>query len=192
MKVLLIDNYDSFTYNLVHYLEKMNVEVEVVRNDQEIPSLAGFDALVLSPGPGLPKESGKLMDVITDAYGRKPILGICLGMQALAEHTGASLYNRNGVMHGRTAKLQNVRESLLLRGVKDKTVGLYHSWAIIAKGLPEEWTVCATAMDDCAPMVMENHKKSAYGVQFHPESILTAEGFKMMENWVQSFSPKNQ
>ena len=96
MMLLLIDNYDSFTYNLVHYFEKMDVEVEVVRNDQNIPSLQAFDALVLSPGPGLPKESGKLMDVIANAYGKKPILGICLGMQALAEHAGAKLYNRDG------------------------------------------------------------------------------------------------
>ena len=106
MKVLLIDNYDSFTYNLVHYLEKMDVEVYVVRNDQEAPPLKAFDALVLSPGPGLPKESGKLMTFIAAAYGKMPILGICLGMQALAEHAGATLYNREGVMHGRTTVLQ--------------------------------------------------------------------------------------
>ena len=188
MKVLLIDNYDSFTYNLVHYLEKMDVDVEVVRNDQNIPSLEAFDALVLSPGPGLPKESGKLMDVIANAYGTKPILGICLGMQALAEHSGAKLYNRDGVMHGRTAELENIQESLLLQDVQDLTVGLYHSWAIVAEGLPKDWKVCATAMNDRAPMVMENRTKNAYAVQFHPESILTVEGFKMMENWVQSLS----
>jgi anthranilate synthase component 2 len=186
MKVLLIDNYDSFTYNLVHYLEKMDVEVVVVRNDQEIPSLEIFDALVLSPGPGLPKESGKLMEVIANAYGKMPILGICLGMQALAEHSGAALYNRDGVMHGRTAELENIQESLLLKDVQNVTVGLYHSWAIVAEGLPKEWKVCATAMDDLAPMVVENRTKRAYAVQFHPESILTVEGFKMMENWVQS------
>ena len=188
MKVLLIDNYDSFTYNLVHYFEKMDVEVEVVRNDQNIPSLQAFDALVLSPGPGLPKESGKLMNVIANAYGKKPILGICLGMQALAEHAGAKLYNRDGVMHGRTTKLENIQESLLLQGVQDLTVGLYHSWAIVAERLPEDWKVCATAMDDRAPMVMENRTKNAFAVQFHPESILTVEGFNMMENWVKSLS----
>ena len=186
MKVLLIDNYDSFTYNLVHYLEKMDVEVVVVRNDQNIPSLEAFDALVLRPGPGLPKESGKLMDVIANAYGNKPILGICLGMQALAEHSGAKLYNRDGVMHGRTTELENLKDSLLLEGVRDMTVGLYHSWAVVAEGLPSDWTVCATAMDDRAPMVMENKEKKAYAMQYHPESILTVEGFRMMENWVNS------
>jgi len=186
MKVLLIDNYDSFTYNLVHYLEKMDVEVDVVRNDQKIPLLENFDALVLSPGPGLPKESSKLMTVIAAAYGKMPILGICLGMQALAEHAGAALYNRKGVMHGRTVKLQNIQESVLLQDVQDLTVGLYHSWAIVAEELPGDWKVCATAMEDCAPMVMENRGKRAYAVQFHPESILTKGGFKMIENWVLS------
>ncbi len=186
MKVLLIDNYDSFTYNLVHYLEKMDVEVVVVRNDDKIPSLQSFDALVLSPGPGLPEESGQLMDIITKAYGKMPILGICLGMQALAEHSGAKLYNRDGVMHGRTTELKDVRESLLLDGVQDVTVGLYHSWAVVAEGLPSDWSVCATAMEDSAPMVMENKEKQAYAMQYHPESILTVEGFKMMENWVNS------
>lgn len=186
MKVLLIDNYDSFTYNLVHYLEKMDMEVVVVRNDDEIPPLTDFDALVLSPGPGLPNESGKLTDIIAQAYGLMPILGICLGMQALAEHSGAKLYNRDGVMHGRTTELKNVKESLLLDGVQNMTVGLYHSWAVVAEGLPSDWTVCATAMEDRAPMVMENKEKKAYAMQYHPESILTVEGFKMMENWVNS------
>ena len=186
MKVLLIDNYDSFTYNLVHYLENMEVAVTVVRNDQRIPPLHDFDALVLSPGPGLPKESGQLMAIIEEAFGKMPILGICLGMQALAEHSGAKLYNRDGVMHGRTTELKNVRESLLLKDIKDKTVGLYHSWAVVAEGLPSDWTICATAMDDLAPMVMENASKKAYAVQFHPESILTVEGYKMLEHWVES------
>jgi anthranilate synthase component 2 len=186
MNVLLIDNYDSFTYNLVHYLEKLDVEVVVVRNNDEMPSFQNFDALVLSPGPGLPEESGKLMEVIAATFGKMPILGICLGMQALAAHSGAKLYNRTGVMHGRTAELQNVQDSLLLQGVKDFTVGLYHSWAVVADGLPSDWTICATAMYDQAPMVMENKKKKAYAMQYHPESILTVEGFKMMENWVDS------
>ena len=186
MKVLLIDNYDSFTYNLVHYLETMDVAVLVVRNDDEIPALQEFDALVLSPGPGLPEESGKLMDIIAEAYGQMPILGICLGMQALAEHSGAKLYNRDGVMHGRTTELENIGESLLLSDVQDTTVGLYHSWAVVAEGLPSDWTICATAMDDQAPMVIENKEKKAYAMQYHPESILTIEGLKMMENWVNS------
>lgn len=186
MTALLIDNYDSFTYNLVHYLEDMEVAVTVVRNDQKIPPLHDFDALVLSPGPGLPKESGQLMAIIEEAFGKMPLLGVCLGMQALAEHAGASLYNRAGVMHGRTAVLERTAKSLLLNGIEDCTVGLYHSWAVVGDELPKEWTVCATAMSDKAPMVMENASKKAYAVQFHPESILTVEGYKMLENWVES------
>ena len=184
MKVLLIDNYDSFTYNLVHYLEKLHAEVTVVRNDKPLPSLDLFDGLVLSPGPGLPAESGQLMSIINLAFGHIPILGICLGMQALAEYSGATLYNRNGVMHGRTTQLKDIKPSILLNGLTNKTVGLYHSWAINAPSLPKDWCICATAMDDCAPMVIENHKKKAFAVQFHPESILTTDGFRIMENWV--------
>ena len=184
MKVLLIDNYDSFTYNLVHYLEKLEVDVTVVRNDKTLPSLELFDGLVLSPGPGLPQESGQLMPILNKAFGNIPILGICLGMQALAEHCGASLYNRKGVMHGRTVQLENIKPSILLNGLEDKTVGLYHSWAVDSESLSEDWCICATAMDDSAPMVMENSLKRAFAVQFHPESILTTDGFKVIENWV--------
>ena len=161
MKVLLIDNYDSFTYNFVHYLEKLQVDVTVVRNDKRLPSLELFDGLVLSPGPGLPKESGQLMPILNMAFGNIPILGICLGMQALAEHSGASLYNRKGVMHGRTVQLENIKPSILLNGLEDKTVGLYHSWAVDSESLGEDWCICATAMDDSAPMVMENPQKRA-------------------------------
>ncbi|MGB1267478.1 MAG: anthranilate synthase component II [Schleiferiaceae bacterium] len=188
MKVLLIDNYDSFTYNLVHYLEKLQVDVTVVRNDKTLPSLELFDGLVLSPGPGLPKESGQLMPILKKAFGNIPILGICLGMQALAEHCGASLYNRKGVMHGRTVQLENIKPSILLNGLEAKTVGLYHSWAVNAESLGEDWCICATAMDDFAPMVMENSQKKAFAVQFHPESILTTDGFKVIENWVKTIA----
>ncbi len=188
MKVLLIDNYDSFTYNLVHYLEKLQVDVTVVRNDKTLPSLELFDGLVLSPGPGLPKESGQLMPILNKAFGNIPILGICLGMQALAEHCGALLYNRKGVMHGRTVQLENIKPSILLDGLEDKTVGLYHSWAVDSESLGEDWCICATAMDDSAPMVMENSQKMAFAVQFHPESILTTDGFKVIENWVKTIT----
>ena len=119
-----------------------------------------YDGLVLSPGPGLPKESGQLMPILKQAFGNIPILGICLGMQALAEHCGASLYNRRGVMHGRTVQLENIKPSILLNGLEAKIVGLYHSWAVNAESLGEDWCICATAMDDFAPMVMENSQKS--------------------------------
>ena len=188
MKVLLIDNYDSFTYNLVHYLEELDCEVTVLRNDSSALNeldLSMFHGLVLSPGPGLPENNGILMDIASKALGTIPLLGVCLGMQALGILAGSSLYNRNGVMHGRTAKLQKVaNDGILLNGVKSLTVGLYHSWAVKTEGLGPQWKVCAVALDDDAPMVIENIADHAFGVQFHPESILTNEGKLMMKNWV--------
>jgi len=180
MKVLLIDNYDSFTFNLVHYLEELDCEVTVFRNDSSALDeldLSMFQGLVLSPGPGLPENNGILMDIASKAIGTIPLLGVCLGMQALGILAGSSLYNRNGVMHGRTAKLQKVaNDGILLNGVKSLTVGLYHSWAVKTEGLGPQWKVCAVALDDDAPMVIENIADHAFGVQFHPESILTNEG----------------
>ena len=188
MKVLLIDNYDSFTYNLVHYLEELDCEVTVLRNDSSALNeldLSMFHGLVLSPGPGLPENNGILMDIASKALGTIPLLGVCLGMQALGILAGSSLYNRNGVMHGRTAKLQKVaNDGILLNGVKSLTVGLYHSWAVKTEGLGPQWKVCAVALDDDAPMVIENIADHAFGVQFHPESILTNQGKLMMRNWV--------
>mgnify|MGYP005681553745 CR=1 FL=1 len=173
MKVLLIDNYDSFTYNLVHYLEELDCEVTVLRNDSSALNeldLSMFHGLVLSPGPGLPENNGILMDIASKALGTIPLLGVCLGMQALGILAGSSLYNRNGVMHGRTAKLQKVaNDGILLNGVKSLTVGLYHSWAVKTEGLGPQWKVCAVALDDDAPMVIENIADHAFGVQFHPE-----------------------
>ena len=188
MKVLLIDNYDSFTYNLVHYLEELDCEVTVLRNDSSALNeldLSMFHGLVLSPGPGLPENNGILVDIASKALGTIPLLGVCLGMQALGILAGSSLYNRNCVMHGRTAKLQKVaNDGILLNGVKSLTVGLYHSWAVKTEGLGPQWKVCAVALDDDAPMVIENIADHAFGVQFHPESILTNQGKLMMKNWV--------
>ena len=186
MKVLLIDNYDSFTYNLVHYLEKSGAEVVVYRNDaKELNSLIfdAFDGLVLSPGPGLPEESGQLMSLVAQCFGRLPILGVCLGMQALVLHTGGQLYNRKGIMHGRTAALKVLRDSALLKGITEFQVGLYHSWAVDKEALLG-WALCAVALEEDAPMVIESEKDSAYGVQFHPESVLTPQGLRMIKNWL--------
>lgn len=186
MKVLLVDNYDSFTYNLVHYLEQLGITVVVLRNDDpDLLSLdlSTFHGLVLSPGPGLPSESGQLMAIISKAYGTLPILGVCLGMQALAEHSGAALYNREGVMHGRTTELDLGEPSVLLQGVQNLQVGLYHSWAVDPKTL-NDWNLCAVALSDGAPMIIERPADKVFAVQFHPESVLTPEGLRMMENWV--------
>lgn len=192
MNVILVDNYDSFTYNLVHYLEQLDCQVTVVRNDDVeldhiLAHLEDFDGAVLSPGPGLPEQSGRLMEFITAAAGKLPIFGVCLGMQALAIHSGGTLYNRDGVMHGRTSEMRAIptEESVLLEGVENMQVGLYHSWAVRADSLPANWSVKAVALQDDAPMVMENEELKAYAVQFHPESILTPAGMDMMRNWVQ-------
>ncbi len=186
MKVLLIDNYDSFTYNLVHYLEKSGAEVTVYRNDAvELANLdvLQFDGLVLSPGPGLPEESGQLMSVITQSFGKLPLLGVCLGMQALALHTGGQLYNRKGIMHGRTTTLKVLGKSKLLSGITKFQVGLYHSWAV-EKSTLQDWELCAVALEEDAPMVIESERYRAYGVQFHPESVLTPQGLQIIENWL--------
>jgi len=187
MKVLLLDNYDSFTYNLAHYLEKLDCEVDVLRNDD--PQLERLDwsrysGLVLSPGPGLPEESGQLMNVLRQRFGTLPILGVCLGMQALGLHSGGALYNRKGVMHGRSVAIVPERTGVLLQGVTNFEVGLYHSWAVRPDSLPKAWTVTAVAMADKAPMIMEHEDGKTFGVQFHPESILTRQGLKMLANWV--------
>ena len=186
MKVLLIDNYDSFTYNLVHYLEKSGAEVVVYRNDaKELNSLIfnAFDGLVLSPGPGLPEESGQLMSLVAECFGRLPILGVCLGMQALVLHTGGQLYNRKGIMHGRSTTLKVLDESVLLNGVTEYQVGLYHSWAAEQDKLTG-WTLSAVALEEGVPMVIESKSDKAYGVQFHPESVLTPQGLRMITNWL--------
>lgn len=186
MKVLLIDNYDSFTYNLVHYLEKSGAQVTVYRNDAaELANLEvlQFDGLVLSPGPGLPEESGQLMSVIAQSYGKLPLLGVCLGMQALALYTGGQLYNRKGIMHGRATTLKVLEDSTLLRGMSEFQVGLYHSWAVDKNAL-QDWKLCAVALEEGAPMVIESEQHRAYAVQFHPESVLTPQGLKIIENWL--------
>lgn len=198
MNVILVDNYDSFTYNLVHYLEQLDCQVTVVRNDDAqldhiLAHLEDYDGAVLSPGPGLPEQSGRLMEFITAAAGTLPIFGVCLGMQALAIHSGGKLYNRDGVMHGRTSEMRAIptEESLLLCGVENLQVGLYHSWAVREDSLPADWSVKAVALQDDAPMVMENEELKAYAVQFHPESILTPAGMDMMRNWVQFLQKKS-
>ena len=188
MKILLLDNYDSFTYNLAHYLEKLGCNVQVVRNDSPVLAdldISSFDGLVLSPGPGLPEESGQLMSIISNLFGQIPILGVCLGMQALALHSGGALYNRDGVMHGRTAELEKMETGQILRDVKNLEVGLYHSWAVDQEVLPKGWRITAVALEDRAPMIMEHESGTAFGVQFHPESILTKEGLRMLENWLE-------
>ncbi len=187
MRFLLVDNFDSFTYNIVHYLEQCDVAVDVRTNlETDLSALVNYDAVVLSPGPGLPHQAGKLMEVVAEAFAKKiPVLGVCLGMQALALHTGDSLYNQNIVKHGLSEEARLIeKDSLFYTGIPEVfEVGLYHSWAVKLK---ETSPFIPTAYSESEVLMsMEIPEKKIYAVQFHPESILTPTGLRMIENFVE-------
>ncbi|TNE53265.1 MAG: aminodeoxychorismate/anthranilate synthase component II [Bacteroidetes bacterium] len=185
MKVLLLDSYDSFTYNLFHYLEGLGTEVSVLRNDEiDWDIVSSCDRIVLSPGPGLPVDAGQLMELIQRYWYSKPMLGVCLGMQALAEHAGDELYNLTNVRHGVSRKLTQSNGSLFGGLGVGEEVGLYHSWAVRLKvGSPFE--ACAYDSDGVL-MAIEHCELPLFGVQFHPESILTPHGKEMLQNFLKS------
>tara|TARA_B110000305_G_scaffold97003_1_gene109356 strand:- start:860 stop:1414 length:555 start_codon:yes stop_codon:yes gene_type:complete len=180
-RILLLDNYDSFTYNLCHYLEAEGAVVDVVLNDQlNCSTLDLYDKIVLSPGPGLPMDSGDLMEVIRLSDGVRPVFGVCLGMQAMAEYLGGSLYNQKQVKHGVGEKIQ-LESSLLFQGFPSEIdVGLYHSWAVNTEG---DFEVISRSRQNVI-MAIENKSKNFYGVQFHPESILTPLGKGIIKNFL--------
>lgn len=180
-RILLLDNYDSFTYNLSHYITGEGAEVDVVLNDKiDCSALDRYDKIVLSPGPGLPKDSGKLMEVIQLSAGIRPVLGVCLGMQGMVQFLGGELYNQNQVRHG-VMELIQIGDSDLFRGLEDAIeVGLYHSWAVKDEG---DFEVIATTKEDVI-MAIQNKSKKMYGVQFHPESILTKGGKEIIRNFL--------
>nr|WP_294860743.1 aminodeoxychorismate/anthranilate synthase component II [uncultured Fluviicola sp.] len=187
MRFLLVDNFDSFTYNIVHYLEQCDVTVDVLTNlDVDCLSLSNYQAVVLSPGPGLPPQAGKLMEVVDAAFEKRiPILGVCLGMQALAIHAGDTLYNQEVVKHGLAEEIQLIKtDSLFYTGVPERfEVGLYHSWAV---KLNENSPNVPTATSESEVLMsMEIAERKIYAVQFHPESILTPMGLKMIRNFVE-------
>ncbi len=184
--ILVIDNYDSFTFNLVHLLNEAGHEATVWRNDKfELPQIERFDKILLSPGPGIPSEAGLLLDVIRSYAPTKSILGICLGMQALAEVFGGELYNLSRPVHGRATQLtvKDPQESLFLDCPPHFQVGRYHSWAVSSNNLPSVLKV--TAEDDNGVIMALSHRTmDVKGVQFHPESILTEHGRQLIENWL--------
>ncbi len=186
MKIIVIDNYDSFTYNLVHYLEKVSdALVEVHRNDKiSLEEINQFDKILLSPGPGIPSEAGILLDVIKTYASRKSILGVCLGQQAIAEAFGGSISNLKSVFHGVSTPINILMEDPLFKNIPRKlNVGRYHSWAVNKNDLPNELEI--TAVDESGSIMGLRHKKyDVSGVQFHPESVLTEYGLQMIENWV--------
>jgi anthranilate synthase component 2 len=186
-KILVIDNYDSFTYNLVHYLEDLDCEVTVYRNDEfDIDEIAHFDKILLSPGPGIPDEAGLLKDVIAKYAPTKSILGVCLGQQAIGEVFGGTLSNLDKVYHGVATMVKTaVADELLFEGLGNEfEVGRYHSWVVDAD-LPE--VLEATSFDENGQVMSLRHKTlDVRGVQFHPESVLTPNGKKILENWLKS------
>jgi len=187
-KIAVIDNYDSFTYNLVHYLEDLNGEVTVFRNDEfELDELEDFDKIVLSPGPGIPDEAGLLKDVIETFAKTKSILGVCLGQQAIGEVFGGSLSNLEKVYHGIATNVKiTVDDELLFAGLgNEMEVGRYHSWVVNTEDFPE--TLEITSVDENGQIMSLRHKTlDIRGVQFHPESVLTPNGKKILENWLNS------
>ena len=185
MKTVIIDNYDSFTYNLSHLVKELGAEVTVVRNDQfNIGDLEAYDKIILSPGPGIPEEAGLLLDVIRIYAGRKPILGVCLGHQAIGQVFGAQLENMTDVMHGVATPCDIIDSDVMFEGLPQRiTVGRYHSWVVSADGLPECLAVTAKSDDGCI-MALKHKEYDIHGIQFHPESVLTPDGKKMLQNWL--------
>ena len=184
-KVLVIDNYDSFTYNLVHYLEDLDCEVTVRRNDKlTLDFVDQFDKIVLSPGPGIPDEAGLLKDIIKTYAPTKSIFGVCLGQQAIGEVFGGQLINLDDVYHGVSTKVTiTVEDESLFNGLeKTIEVGRYHSW-VVDSNLPE--SLEATSVDENGQIMSLRHKTyDVKGVQYHPESVLTPYGKKILENWL--------
>lgn len=185
MKIVIIDNYDSFTYNLSHLLKELGAEVEVVRNDKfELKDLEQYDKIVLSPGPGIPSEAGLLLDVIRTYAGRKPILGVCLGHQAIGEVFGASLENLKEVYHGVQTEGTQMGNDYIFDGLPERVmIGRYHSWVVAKDSVPECLEVTAMS-DDGEIMAMRHRQYDIHGIQFHPESVLTPEGKTIVGNFL--------
>lgn len=187
MKICIIDNYDSFTYNLAHLLRELEVEVSVLRNDQfELEELAAFDRLVLSPGPGIPSEAGLLLEVIKTYAGKMPMLGVCLGEQAIAEAFGAKLINLSHVFHGIQSTIEVINEDAIFKGLPHEiAVGRYHSWVVDRASLPDCLQVTAVSKEGYI-MALRHKVYDLCGIQFHPESILTPEGKQLVMNWIKN------
>ncbi len=183
--VLVIDNYDSFTYNLVHYLEDLDCEVVVKRNDQlTLDEVDAFEKIVLSPGPGIPDEAGLLKEIITKYAPTKSIFGVCLGQQAIAEVFGGSLINLDDVYHGIATKIEIAKPNdILFEGLpKEIEVGRYHSW-VVNPDMPD--VLEATSFDENGQVMSLRHKTyDVSAVQYHPESVLTPQGKEILKNWL--------
>ncbi|MCM1021954.1 MAG: aminodeoxychorismate/anthranilate synthase component II [Muribaculum sp.] len=188
MKTLVFDNYDSFTYNLVHALRSLGVEPDVVRNDKiSVADALTYNRIVLSPGPGIPSEAGGLLDLLRGiADNPRSTLGVCLGHQAIAEAFGGSIYNLADVFHGVATDINIIADDPLFSGLdRNIKVGRYHSWAVSDENLPDVLQVTARSADaDNVVMALRHRTLPIHGVQFHPESVLTPDGMRIIENWL--------
>lgn len=185
MKIVIIDNYDSFTYNLSHLVRELGVEVSVLRNDQfRLEDLETFSKIILSPGPGIPSEAGLLLDVIREYAGRKPILGVCLGHQAIGQVFGARLENLSDVFHGVATPCRILADDPIFSGLdRDINVGRYHSWVVSKEQFPDCLEITAESSEGQI-MALRHRELNVRGIQFHPESVLTPDGKKMLQNWL--------
>ena len=188
MKILVIDNYDSFVYNLVHYIEQLgDYDVTVKRNDElTLAEVDSYDKILLSPGPGIPSEAGLMLEIINQYRTTKPMLGVCLGHQAIAEVMGCELENMDEVLHGVATNLKVIAEDQLYKGLPTSfKVGRYHSWQIKKESMMPELTI--TAEDDNGSILSYKHLKyPVWGVQYHPESVLTEHGLEIIKNWLEA------
>ena len=187
MRILIIDNYDSFTHNLFHYVKQFEDNVVVVKNDKiSLTEVDKYDKIILSPGPGLPDEHKNLKKIIKQFYSTKSILGVCLGHQAIAECFGAQLKNLEDVMHGISSEILFIKKDTIFKNIPNQIkVGHYHSWVIDEKTLPNCFEV-TSKNEDGIIMSIRHKEYDLKGVQFHPESILTEYGLLMIKNWIQS------
>lgn len=187
--ILLIDNYDSFVYNLYQFLAVEDPDVRLVRNDRITPEEALSmepDAIVISPGPGKPSDAGVCIELIRQLKGRIPILGVCLGHQAIGEAFGATVTHASRLMHGKTSLLTDVADDIIFKGIKKPAqVARYHSLSVQESILPEELEVTARS-DDGEIMAMRHREYPIYGLQFHPESVMTPEGSAMIRNFLEA------
>jgi anthranilate synthase component 2 len=185
MRIVIIDNYDSFTYNLSHLVKELGADVTVYRNDQfELRDLETFDKIILSPGPGIPEEAGLLLDVIKTYKGMKPILGVCLGHQAIGEVFGAKLINLSDVFHGVATEGTQFGNDEIFKGLPKRIVmGRYHSWVVSKENFPDCLEITAES-DEGQIMGLKHKNYDIRGIQFHPESVLTPEGKTIIKNWL--------
>ncbi len=185
MKLLILDNYDSFTYNIVHAVREAGVEPDVVRNDKiSLDEIEKYDKIIISPGPGIPSEAGILPEMLKRYASQKPIMGVCLGHQAIGECFGAKLHNLEDVYHGVQTEATVTAKDYILEGMGERfPIGRYHSWIVSEEDFPESLVI--TSRDSEGRIMSMKHREyDVHGVQFHPESLLTPDGARIITNFL--------